>query len=39
MYEGSSPLARGLRTIRDGGDIARGIIPARAGFTTVINRL
>ena len=30
---GSSPLARGLPTFVDGGDIWDGIIPARAGFT------
>ena len=32
--EGSSPLARGLRSIRVGGLGWRGIIPARAGFTS-----
>ena len=31
---GSSPLARGLRTIRDEDALVRGIIPARAGFTS-----
>ena len=31
---GSSPLARGLHGERAGDDLARGIIPARAGFTT-----
>ena len=30
---GSSPLARGLHGERAGDDLARGIIPARAGFT------
>ena len=30
---GSSPLARGLRVVHDGGDRLRWIIPARAGFT------
>ena len=34
--EGSSPLARGLRWIPAGWSHARGIIPARAGFT--VNR-
>ena len=32
-YQGSSPLARGLRRHHDEGRAARGIIPARAGFT------
>ena len=31
---GSSPLARGLLGAGDGGATVRGIIPARAGFTT-----
>ena len=31
---GSSPLARGLHGRGAGDDLARGIIPARAGFTT-----
>ena len=31
---GSSPLARGLRRVRDRLDDGLGIIPARAGFTT-----
>ena len=30
---GSSPLARGLLTFRDGATYLEGIIPARAGFT------
>ena len=32
-YEGSSPLARGLREDELKGNEIRGIIPARAGFT------
>ena len=32
--EGSSPLARGLRPRHPAGTISRGIIPARAGFTS-----
>ena len=32
---GSSPLARGLRSSRGVQDLAGGIIPARAGFTSV----
>ena len=31
--DGSSPLARGLRAIIGPGEVVRGIIPARAGFT------
>ena len=31
---GSSPLARGLRLAHGGGTVLRGIIPARAGFTS-----
>ena len=31
--EGSSPLARGLRAVGVGDEVAGGIIPARAGFT------
>ena len=31
---GSSPLARGLHTVSHNGVVHRGIIPARAGFTT-----
>ena len=34
MVSGSSPLARGLRRVRDRLDDGLGIIPARAGFTT-----
>ena len=34
MEDGSSPLARGLRKRRGAGRVGRGIIPARAGFTT-----
>ena len=33
MSEGSSPLARGLRTAAGVSRLVRGIIPARAGFT------
>ena len=33
-HTGSSPLARGLREAGVGGDHRRGIIPARAGFTS-----
>ena len=36
--EGSSPLARGLRLRRWGGGRRRRIIPARAGFTVVLDR-
>ena len=32
--QGSSPLARGLRVVAATTDFDRGIIPARAGFTT-----
>ena len=35
MTLGSSPLARGLLRIPIGDDVARRIIPARAGFTAV----
>ena len=35
---GSSPLARGLRLIRDNYPYARRIIPARAGFTSPMNK-
>ena len=34
---GSSPLARGLRQRKGGPPRRRGIIPARAGFTTIAN--
>ena len=34
---GSSPLARGLRTLRVGGAVVRRIIPARAGFTRALS--
>ena len=34
IEEGSSPLARGLRLVRDTHRVVSGIIPARAGFTT-----
>ena len=36
MSIGSSPLARGLRGPTRGSTAARGIIPARAGFTVVV---
>ena len=36
LNEGSSPLARGLRTAVASAVMARGIIPARAGFTKYI---
>ena len=35
LREGSSPLARGLRTDPDGGAADTRIIPARAGFTSL----
>ena len=34
-YEGSSPLARGLQFNLSGDKVTHGIIPARAGFTTL----
>ena len=34
FYAGSSPLARGLRCVKTYGAQHKGIIPARAGFTT-----
>ena len=33
VYAGSSPLARGLRSLIEGGGYVVRIIPARAGFT------
>ena len=35
---GSSPLARGLRTVADASAAQAGIIPARAGFTRPLRR-
>ena len=35
---GSSPLARGLRTLVGPGSVFDGIIPARAGFTAYGDR-
>ena len=32
-YQGSSPLARGLRAVLDSSEELKRIIPARAGFT------
>ena len=37
-YDGSSPLARGLQSIRRTNDAIVGIIPARAGFTNASSR-
>ena len=39
MRAGSSPLARGLHRAADHAGAVHGIIPARAGFTTVARRL
>ena len=35
LFQGSSPLARGLHSGHDQHDRIRGIIPARAGFTSL----